>query len=116
VTRPVTRLSAISAAQARYSLAFAGAQLRNPGRRAPGRVAAIGLRQMLEPCGPRTLPRSECVHGVPVVRAPNGMELLPALRAAAGIEPPRPGVASNWFLRSAERGNDVTRLRAWTEG
>jgi phosphatidylserine/phosphatidylglycerophosphate/cardiolipin synthase-like enzyme len=85
-------------------------------RRAPGRVAAIGLRQMLESCGPRTLPRSECVHGVPVVCAPNGMELLSALRAAAGVEPPRPGEASSWFLRSAERGNDATRLRAWTEG
>lgn len=85
-------------------------------RRAPGRVAAIGLRQVLESCGPRTLPRPECVHGVPVVRAPNGMELLPALRAAAGLEPPPAGMARNWFLRSAERGNEATRLRAWTEG
>ena len=31
MTRPVTRLSAISAAQGRYPLAFAAAQLRNPG-------------------------------------------------------------------------------------
>src|SRR5689334_12778546 len=58
--------------------------------RAPGRVAAIGLRQTLERRGPLREPQPvEHVHGVPVVQAPNGEELLPGLRTAAGDEPPR---------------------------
>ena len=85
-------------------------------RRAPGRVVAIGLRQMLEPCGPRTTAavrvRARCPGGA----RPQRQELLPALRAAAGLDRRARESASNWFLPRPERGNDVTRLRAWTEG
>jgi hypothetical protein len=42
VTRPATRLSTVSAAQALYSLAFAAAQLRNPGTRVPQLNGAPG--------------------------------------------------------------------------
>jgi phosphatidylserine/phosphatidylglycerophosphate/cardiolipin synthase-like enzyme len=44
------------------------------------------------------------------------VELVPGLRAAVGLEQPRAGGARDWLLSAAERGNDATRLRAWTEG
>ncbi|MDQ3764295.1 MAG: DUF2183 domain-containing protein [Actinomycetota bacterium] len=87
-------------------------------RRAPDRVAAIGLRQALDPDSYRTGTPSqpEQVNGVPVLRAPNGEELLPRLRASIGLEQPRSATVRNWFLTPFERGNDATRIRAWTEG
>ncbi|SFO05395.1 PLD-like domain-containing protein [Pseudonocardia ammonioxydans] len=85
--------------------------------RHPGRVAAIAVRQVLDVDPPETgvtsLPGT--VAGAPVIAAPNGEELLPRLRTGLGAEPRRNGL-SDWFLTGEERGNDVTRLRAWTEG
>ncbi|HYZ37337.1 MAG TPA: phosphatase domain-containing protein [Pseudonocardiaceae bacterium] len=87
-------------------------------RRAPDRVAAIGLRQALDPgsYGTGQPLHPERVNGVPVVRAPNGEELLPLLRASLGLGQPRSAGVQDWFLTRSERGNDATRLRAWTEG
>lgn len=86
--------------------------------RAPDRVAAIGLRQALDPdCyGTGTSSQPERVNGVPVLRAPSGEELLPRLRASIGLEQPRGAAVRDWFLTRFERGNDATRIRAWTEG
>ena len=81
----------------------------------PGRVAAIALRQVVGP-DPAADGLPEQVHGVPVVRAPNGEELLPRLRAVLGLPMPRGGAVENWMLTDAERGNEGTRLRAWTRG
>jgi phosphatidate phosphatase APP1 len=87
-------------------------------RRAPDRVAAIGLRQALDPdsYGTGQPWHPERVNGVPVVRAPNGEELLPLLRASLGLGQPRGAGVRDWFLTRFERGNDATRIRAWTEG
>ena len=48
--------------------------------------------------------------------APNGEEILPELSASLGLEEPRNATVSDWFLTPSERGNDATRLRAWTTG
>jgi len=78
VTRPVTRLSTISAAQARYSLAFAAAQLRNPG----GQGLPPGARPT-------------CEHAVLV-----GAERAAALKADRGVDVPgRHGVPRGWKSR-----------------
>ena len=88
----------------------------------PGRVAAVALRQVVgrDREGRAGAPLPDRVSGVPVVRAPNAEELLPLLRASLGLGPPAgdgPGGATpHWLLIAAERGNDATRLRAWTEG
>lgn len=80
--------------------------------RAPGRVAAIGLRRVRLPN--RDLPAA--VGAVPVLAAPNAEELLPLLRASVGLEQPRGPEPHRWLLTAGERGNDATRLRAWTAG
>ena len=82
------------------------------------RVAVIALRQVIDVDSPRiNLPsRPGAAVGAAVVAAPNGEELLPLVRSAVGIGQPREGSATDWFLSEFERGNEATRLRAWTEG
>ncbi|WP_460682900.1 phosphatase domain-containing protein [Modestobacter lapidis] len=91
----------------------------------PGRVAAIALREVVgdhrrNSSAAAGSPLGECASDVPVVWAPNGEELLPLLRSSLGLSPPRGdapgGAAPHWLLGGAERGNEATRLRAWTEG
>ena len=79
---------------------------------APGRVAAIGLRRVRLP--EQDLPAA--VGTVPIVAAPNAEELLPRLRASVGLEQPRGPARHRWLLTPFERGNDASRLRAWTDG
>ncbi|MFS0898417.1 phosphatase domain-containing protein [Mycolicibacterium litorale] len=81
-------------------------------RRHPGRVAVIALREdRLRSTG---TPRDGRPSETTVVAAPNAEELLPQLNAALGLQP-RPRTAiSGWFLTAGERGNEATRLRAWT--
>lgn len=84
----------------------------------PDRVAVIALRQVLDVDPPESdvLTRPGSVAGVCLVEAPNGEELLPRLRAGLGREQPQPPALADWFLTEFERGNEATRLRAWTEG
>lgn len=81
-------------------------------RRHPGRVAVIALRldrlQPLGRLGDHELP------GVSVLAAPNAEELLPQLNATLGLRTRRRTAVNGWFLTAGERGNDSTRLRAWT--
>ncbi|UUO01952.1 DUF2183 domain-containing protein [Mycolicibacterium novocastrense] len=84
-------------------------------RRAPGCIAALGLRQAVDNAGAKTV-RSVEVSDVPVAQAPNGVELLPRLREAAGLGPARGGSPEDWLLTAAERGNDASGLHAFTEG
>ncbi|WP_241175873.1 phosphatase domain-containing protein [Modestobacter sp. KNN46-3] len=82
-------------------------------RQHPDRVEAIALRQVhpadaADPSGD--------VEGVPVVRAPDGAQLAAHLDAALDLPPAAPAGLEAWFLSAAERGNDTTRLQAWTEG
>jgi phosphatidylserine/phosphatidylglycerophosphate/cardiolipin synthase-like enzyme len=77
----------------------------------PGRVAVIALRQVDSDRRP-----GQQVPGTTVVSAPNGEEMLPRLRASLDIDQPRSTAVDDWFLTAAERGNDATRLRAWTTG
>ena len=84
---------------------------------APDRVAVVGMRQTLAPDETRTgLQETDHLRGVPVVYAPNGAELLPQLLVAAGLRQRPAAGLGDWLLSAAERGNDATRLRAWTEG
>ena len=80
--------------------------------RAPGRVAAIGLRQVVLP----QLSHPAAVGDAPVVAAPNAEELLPKLRALIGLEQPRGSPLHHWLLTGFERGNAASSLRPWTEG
>jgi phosphatidylserine/phosphatidylglycerophosphate/cardiolipin synthase-like enzyme len=88
------------------------------------RVAVIALRQVLDADGARVdldhlpgLPGSpDGADGPALVGAPNGEELLPLVRDALGISPPRQGSTADWFLSDFERGNPATALQAWTEG
>ena len=85
-------------------------------RRHPDRVDAIALRTVM-PAGSPLRPDA-WVGDVPVVSAPDGAELyalLAALRTDAAPGARRSGLDA-WFLTADERGNDATRLRAWTEG
>ena len=80
----------------------------------PGRVAAIAMRRLLQV-------EDASVHtdgdGPPIVRAPNGEELLPGLREVLGLdETGRGSRVDDWFLTESQRGNPATRLRPWTEG
>lgn len=84
-------------------------------RRAPARIAAFGIRHAADPTDVKTS-RTEGFSGIPVVRAPNGVELLPPLREAAGLRQLRGGSPDDWLLTPAERGNDASGLRAFTEG
>ncbi len=84
---------------------------------APDRVAVVGMRQTLAPDETRTgLQETDHLRGVPVVYAPNGAELLPQLLVAAGLRQRPAAGLGDWLLSAAERGNDATRLRAWTAG
>ncbi|MGE2714242.1 phosphatase domain-containing protein [Mycolicibacterium litorale] len=79
-------------------------------RRHPDRVAVIALRQdRLQPKRVR-----EDLPGVTVVAAPNAEEILPHLDTSLHLRPRRRAAVDAWFLGAAERGNDATRLRAWT--
>jgi phosphatidylserine/phosphatidylglycerophosphate/cardiolipin synthase-like enzyme len=82
------------------------------------RVAVIALRQVYDEDRPRVAPSARAEHtaGSPLVGAPNGEELLPLVRAALGVGQPRGGSVADWFLSEFERGNEATRLSAWTEG
>jgi phosphatidylserine/phosphatidylglycerophosphate/cardiolipin synthase-like enzyme len=85
----------------------------------PGRVAAIALRRLLDEDvdGQEPPDDGRPTTGPVVVEAPNGEELLPRLRAALGVGPPRgESRLDDWFLTAEERGNPATGLRAWTEG
>jgi phosphatidylserine/phosphatidylglycerophosphate/cardiolipin synthase-like enzyme len=85
--------------------------------RAPGRVAAVGMRRTHAPDERPTDAREPVhVHGVPVAYGPNGAELLSRLRDVAGLGAPSATGPADWLLVAEERGNDATRLRAWTEG
>lgn len=84
--------------------------------RYPDRVAAIALRRMLAPNDGVQSGRGPRNQQVPVLRAPNGEELLPLLRDAVGLEPRGGSVTSKWLLTAEQRGNAGTALRAWTEG
>ena len=84
-------------------------------RRRPGLVAAVALRQVLQRAD--AAEESLTVPDIAVVRAPNGEEMLPRLQASLGLEQqPRQAAVDDWFLTAHERGNDATRLRAWTTG
>lgn len=80
----------------------------------PDLVAAIALRRVDE--DPAAVPWAERAPGVTVVSAPNGEEMRPGLRAALGLEQPEAAGIADWFLTAAERGNDATRIQAWTTG
>ncbi|GAA4748821.1 hypothetical protein GCM10023328_34130 [Modestobacter marinus] len=82
-------------------------------RRHPDRVEAIALRQVL-PGGDEE--RTDDADGVPVVRAPDGAALAARLDPVLDLPPAAPAGLEAWFLSAAERGNDATRLRPWTEG
>ena len=92
-------------------------------RAAPGQVAAVLLRQVA-PFGGITLTGSDLVDrvgDVPVVRAPDGEELLRLLRErgteSAEVETgERDHALRHWFLSAQQRGNDRTRIPAWREG
>ncbi len=83
-------------------------------RRHPGRVAVIAMREVVT----RSLTErtSQEQHRFSVVAAPNGEEMVPQLRACLGLAPPRGSAVEDWLLTESERGNDATRLRAWTAG
>ncbi|WP_340295512.1 phosphatase domain-containing protein, partial [Aquipuribacter hungaricus] len=90
---------------------------------APAQVAAVLLRQVA-PLGGITLCGTDLVDqagGVPVVRAPDGEELLRLLRErrteGTDVEEGRLDAAlRRWFLSAEQRGNDRTRLPAWSTG
>lgn len=88
--------------------------------RCPDRVAAIALRDVTALGDERDAyaSRVQRVGEVPVVRAHDGDGLLRGLREALGPDhgPASTAGVHDWFLTAAERGNDATRLRAWTEG
>jgi phosphatidylserine/phosphatidylglycerophosphate/cardiolipin synthase-like enzyme len=81
-------------------------------RRHPGRVAVIALRQ--DRLRPRRRLRDDELPGVTVVAAPNAEEMLPRLDASLDLEPRQHTAVDAWLLTAGERGNDATRLRAWT--
>ncbi|OBF48724.1 phospholipase [Mycolicibacterium monacense] len=83
-------------------------------RRHPGRVAVIALRQ--DRRQPRRIIRGDELPGVTVVAAPNAEEILPELDASLGLRPQQRTAVDAWFLTANERGNEATRLRAWTAG
>lgn len=86
----------------------------------PDRVAAIAMRQAGEqPAATDTAgdpPFADLAAGVTVVTGPNGEEMRPPLRNALGLDQPSGARIDDWFLTEAERGNDATRLSAWTTG
>jgi phosphatidate phosphatase APP1 len=85
-------------------------------QRHPDRVAAIALRQVThEGAAAGEAGRVEPA-GVPVVRARDGFALLGGLRSVQALPPPSGPDPADWLLTGAERGNDATRLRAWTTG
>lgn len=81
-------------------------------REHPGRVAVIALREdFIRTYRPV---RGDELPGVSVVAAPNAEELLPQLNAVLELRTRRHTAINGWFLAAGERGNDATRLRAWT--
>jgi phosphatidylserine/phosphatidylglycerophosphate/cardiolipin synthase-like enzyme len=82
-------------------------------RRHPDRVAAIVLLagpEMAEGLFP-----PEAVGSVPVLLADAATVRERVEAVLAGAAPPG-AERERWFLSAAERGNDATRLRPWTEG
>lgn len=92
-------------------------------RSAPDQVAAVLLRQVA-PLGGIGLAGDDLVDrvgDVPVVRAPDGEQLLARLRARTGgtddvVETAEDPAVSAWFLAAEQRGNDRTRIPAWRTG
>ncbi|RBY95385.1 phospholipase [Blastococcus sp. TF02-8] len=88
-------------------------------RQHPARVAAIVLRSVAAPTPvdeSRSASPTLGAGSVPVVWAPNAEELLPLVRRALDLTRPGSRGPRDWLLSAAERGNDSTRLRAFTEG
>lgn len=81
-------------------------------RRHPGRVAAVAIRQAVG----RPLGEPPAPDAFTLVTAPNGEEMLPPLRTCLRLDRQDESAVEDWFLTDVERGNDATRLRAWTTG